>query len=316
MEQVKQTADRAWSALLAASRVVRNGFDRGRAVSFAPDDAGGLREVPSTASDAMLAWHPGAGWAAASASADGADARFALYLPLCAAGPDRPLTLGHLGQSLDGFVATRTGDARFVTGTQNIVHLHRLRALCDAVVVGAETVARDDPQLTTRLVSGPNPLRVVLDPRRRLPARHHVFADGAAATLLVCESARAQPGERFGGAEVAGAPSRDGRFDLHAVLALLHRRGCQAVFVEGGGVTVSRFLEAGLLDRLHVAIAPLVIGHGRPGLQLPPVDRLTDGLRPAHRLFRMGEDVLFDCDLRAGAPTADSPSAAPLARIH
>jgi diaminohydroxyphosphoribosylaminopyrimidine deaminase / 5-amino-6-(5-phosphoribosylamino)uracil reductase len=316
MEQVKQPADRAWSALLAASRVVRNGFDRGRAVSFAPDDAGGLREVPSTASDAMLAWHPGAGWAAASASADGADARFALYLPLCAAGPDRPLTLGHLGQSLDGFVATRTGDARFVTGTQNIVHLHRLRALCDAVVVGAETVARDDPQLTTRLVSGPNPLRVVLDPRRRLPARHHVFADGAAATLLVCESARAQPGERFGGAEVAGAPSRDGRFDLHAVLALLHRRGCQAVFVEGGGVTVSRFLEAGLLDRLHVAIAPLVIGRGRPGLQLPPVDRLKDGLRPAHRLFRMGEDVLFDCDLRAGAPTADSPSAAPLARIH
>jgi diaminohydroxyphosphoribosylaminopyrimidine deaminase / 5-amino-6-(5-phosphoribosylamino)uracil reductase len=316
MEHVKEPADRAWSALLAASRVARNGFDRGRRMSFAPDGAGGLREVASTAADTALVWRPGSGWAAAGAWDDDADASLALYLPLCAAGPDRPLTLGHLGQSLDGFVATRTGDARFVTGTQNIVHLHRLRALCDAVVVGAETVAGDDPQLTTRLVSGPNPLRVVLDPRQRLPAHHQVFADGAAATLLVCEATRVQPGERFGRAEVAGAPCRDGRFDLHAVLALLHRRGCHAVFVEGGGVTVSRFLEAGLLDRLHVAIAPLVIGHGRPGLQLPPVERLRDGLRPAHRVFRMGEDVLFDCDLRAGAPTGDEPAASPLARIH
>jgi riboflavin biosynthesis pyrimidine reductase len=88
------------------------------------------------------------------------------------------------------------------------------------------------------------------------------------------------------------------------------------VYVEGGGVTVSRFLEAGLLDRLHVAIAPLVIGHGRRGLQLPPVERLQDSLRPAHRVFRMGADVLFDCDLRAGGPGPEAPAASPLARIH
>jgi riboflavin-specific deaminase-like protein len=315
MEQVMQPVDRAWSTLLAASRVARNGLDAGRAASFALDAAGRLREVAPAAADATLAWRPGSGWAAAGAWDDGADASLALYLPLCAAGPGRPLTLGHMGQSLDGCVATHTGDSRFVTGAQNILHMHRLRALCDAVVVGAGTVAGDDPRLTTRLVSGPNPLRVVLDPRRRLSAHHQVFTDGAAETLLVCEAARTQAGERFGRAEVAGAPSRDGRFDLHAVLALLHRRGCHAVFVEGGGVTVSRFLEAGLLDRLHVAIAPLVIGHGRPGLQLPPVQRLQDGLRPVHRVFRMGEDVLFDCDLRAGAPAIDGP-AAPLARIH
>jgi riboflavin biosynthesis pyrimidine reductase len=78
------------------------------------------------------------------------------------------------------------------------------------------------------------------------------------------------------------------------------------VFVEGGGVTVSRFLEAGLLDRLHVAIAPLVVGQGRPGLRLPPAERLSDSLRPAHRLFRMGEDVLFDCDLRSDGPAQAS----------
>jgi riboflavin-specific deaminase-like protein len=316
MKQVTPPADRAWNAILAASRAACNGLDVSRAASFAVDESGRLREVTPAGRDAVLAWRPGDGWAADGAWGDGAEASFALYLPLCAAGPGRPFTVAHVGQSLDGCVATQSGDSQFVTGTQNIVHLHRLRALCDAVVVGAGTVGDDDPRLTTRLVAGPNPLRVVLDPRRRLPAHHRVFTDGAAPTLLVCEMARAQPGERFGHAEVAGAPTDDGRFDLRAVLALLRRRGCHTVYVEGGGVTVSRFLEAGLLDRLHVAIAPLVIGHGRRGLQLPPVERLQDGLRPVHRVFRMGEDVLFDCDLRAGAPAADTPTASPLAEIH
>ena len=82
------------------------------------------------------------------------------------------------------------------------------------------------------------------------------------------------------------------------------------VFVEGGGSTVSRFLEAGLLDRLHVAIAPLVTGRGRPGLTLPARERIAECLRPAHRVFTMGGDVLFDCDLRANAPPTTTPSGA------
>jgi len=148
---------------------------------------------------------------------------------------------------------------------------------------------------------------VVLDPRRRLGAHLRVFSDGAAPTLLVCEAPHGKPGERFGNAEIAAAPSRDGRLDLAAVLALLAQRGCHAVFVEGGGVTVSRFLEAGLLDRLQVTVAPVVIGKGRPGLCLPSAPRLADGLRPVCRVFQMGEDVLFDCDLRAGPARGEPP---------
>src|SRR6266404_4253948 len=71
-----------------------------------------------------------------------------LYLPICAATAARPITVGHLGQSLDGFIATHAGESRFVTGQENVLHSHRLRALCDAVVVGAGTVAADDPRLT------------------------------------------------------------------------------------------------------------------------------------------------------------------------
>jgi riboflavin biosynthesis pyrimidine reductase len=94
------------------------------------------------------------------------------------------------------------------------------------------------------------------------------------------------------------------------LLERLRERGLVSVFVEGGGSTVSRFLEAGLLDRLHVAIAPLVTGRGHPGLTLPARDRIAECLRPAHRVFTMGGDVLFDCDLRAVAPAAGDATGA------
>src|SRR5437016_715601 len=115
----------------------------------------------------VLLWRPGAGWEPMLDIDDPRKALVDLYLPICSATRARPITVGHLGQSLDGFIATHAGESQWVTGQENILHMHRLRALCDAVVVGAGTVAADDPELTTRLVPGPNPLRVVIDPARR-----------------------------------------------------------------------------------------------------------------------------------------------------
>jgi diaminohydroxyphosphoribosylaminopyrimidine deaminase / 5-amino-6-(5-phosphoribosylamino)uracil reductase len=222
-----------------------------------------------------------------------------LYAPLCSARAGRTFTLAHLGQSLDGYIATASGDSYYVTGPDNVRHLHRLRALSAAVVVGAGTIARDDPQLTVRHVAGPNPVRVVLDPSARLAARRRVFTDGAARTLVVHAAGLDAPAP--GNAEIVRVPADESGLKLEALLRELHERGLESVFIEGGGSTVSRFLEAGLLDRLHVAIAPLVVGSGRPGLTLPAHERIAECLRPAHRVFTMGGDVLFDCDLRAGA---------------
>ncbi len=228
-----------------------------------------------------------------------------LYLPIRPPGAADCMTVAHLGQSLDGQIAAASGDSYYVTGPANLLHLQRMRALCDAVVVGAETVATDDPRLTVRSTAGETPVRVVLDPRRRLDASRRVFSDGEAPTLLIAAEHRvARQCARHGLAEIVGVPVRGGRLVLAALLETLHDRGLKRVFVEGGGTTVSGFLEAGLLDRLHIAVAPLVTGRGRPGLALLERERVADGLRPAHRVFRMGADVLFDCDLRA-APCAD-----------
>ncbi|MFZ1828116.1 MAG: RibD family protein [Candidatus Competibacteraceae bacterium] len=220
-----------------------------------------------------------------------------LYLLMALAGRNRPLTVAHLGQSLDGRIATQHGVSCSINGPENLTHLHRMRALCDAIIVGANTVECDNPQLTTRRVTGPHPVRVVLDPRRRLAASHCLFQDGAAPTLLVCAEALAdEPGP--GRAQVIGVPGDGPRLRLIDVLRQLHQRGLFGVFIEGGGLTVSAFLAAGLLDRLQIAIAPLIIGSGRLGVTLPAIEDLSQSLHPPCRRYEMGQDVLFDCWLR------------------
>jgi riboflavin-specific deaminase-like protein len=282
-----QSPDRAWSLVLAAARATEQALN-GRIPPLVAD------------SDIALAWGAETGWRCLLPAADERRPLIDLYLPFCSANSQRPMTLAHLGESLDGFIATHAGESQWVTGRENVLHMHRLRALSDAVIVGAGTVAVDDPQLTTRLVAGPNPLRVVLDPGRRLREDHRVFTDESAETLYVCASALVREGEsQFGAARILGISGSADGIDIHALMRLLRARGCHRIFVEGGGVTVSMFLQANVLDRLHLAIAPLLIGNGRAAIRLPAPTALGDCHRPAYRVFRMGGDVLFDCDLRS-----------------
>ena len=311
LPQHGSTVDAAWTLLRAASALAE-GLDRnGRIEVFGEDELHGVR--PLSGGDgrrAVLAWHPGVGWESQLSPNDDRSELLGLYLPICSATSTRPLTIGHLGQSLDGFIATPSGDSQTVTGSDNIIHMHRLRALCDAVLVGAGTVAADDPLLTTRHVTGANPLRVIFDPRRRLTPDFRVFADRTAPALYICERSRIAPGETHIGCAVI-APIDDGEpgDEASQALRLLRARGCSRVLVEGGGVTVSRFLEANLLDRLQIAIAPVLIDNGRPAVRLMPQLRLSDCRRPGYRVFRMGGDVLFDCDLTLKAES--TPEAAP-----
>ena len=302
--------------LLAASTLAAGLEQEDRPRLFAEGTHEGLHSLPGSSADAELAWHPGRGWECRLPSDDARCELLNLYLPVCSATLRRPLTVGHLGQSLDGFIATPSGDSQFVTGGDNLVHVHRMRALCDAVVVGAGTVAADNPQLTTRHVPGPNPLRVVIDPGRRLEPAFRVFTDQQAPTLYVCGRARLSAGESHVGAALVadideGGPAREAA----QVLQLLRARGCSRVLVEGGGVTVSAFLEANLLDRLQIAIAPVFIGEGRPAIRLAPQAHLRDCRRPGYRVYRMGGDVLFDCELNARADTVHGPATGSVRRI-
>jgi diaminohydroxyphosphoribosylaminopyrimidine deaminase/5-amino-6-(5-phosphoribosylamino)uracil reductase len=225
-------------------------------------------------------------------------ALFAIYMPFCAVPPGRSLVVAHLGQSLDGRIATLSGASRWVTGAADIAHNHRMRALADAVLVGAGTLRSDDPQLTVRACAGRNPLRVVLDTNRVLDGNYRVFRDGVAPTLLICAADRCALGERLGAAEIIGLKRDGDGLAPQAIIAELTRRGLRRIFVEGGGVTVSRFLAAGCLDRLQITVSPLIIGSGRPSITLPAIDDISGGLRPRVRRFDLGEDVMFECIFR------------------
>jgi riboflavin-specific deaminase-like protein len=284
--------DLTWRLLLALSKLDEN----------APVSALDAHARPIAAADnKAVLFRDGADWQPAQGYtfSDSAIRLFDLYSPICSTGRNSSFVIAHLGQSLDGRIAAENGASRYVTGPDNITHLHRLRALCDAVIVGAATVQYDNPRLTTRRVSGPSPVRVVLDPRARLHEDYGVFQDGAASTLVVRAERNCQAA-RVGLAEVLPvAVDASQRLCLSTLISRLQRRGLRRLFIEGGGVTVSHFLQQGLLDRLHLTIAPLIIGSGRPGLSLPPISDMSDAIRQPWRRFEMGQDVLFDLQFNA-----------------
>ena len=289
--------EEAWQLILAVRQRVRSDGFPLDGLGLRSDPTGTANFVAANEADALLAVNRDGGWRSFVELSEEVRQIFDLYLPLTLGSESRPSTLAHLGQSLDGRIATEGGDSYYVTGAANILHLHRLRALSDAVIVGAGTVKHDDPQLTTRRAPGENPVRVVIDTERRLAGPYKVFTDSAAPTLLVSRAgAGAEPLPDH--IRVLELEAEADRLPPAAIVAALRAEGLHSLFVEGGGVTVSRFLAAGVLDRLQVAVAPLIIGSGRPAFTLPAVARLAEAQRPPCRRFEMGEDVLFDFDLR------------------
>jgi diaminohydroxyphosphoribosylaminopyrimidine deaminase/5-amino-6-(5-phosphoribosylamino)uracil reductase len=220
-----------------------------------------------------------------------------VFGPLRKGTVDDLMIVGQIGQSLDGRLATESGHSKYINGPAGLVHLHRLRALVDAVVVGVGTAIADDPQLTVRRVAGPQPVRVVIDPKGRLGADARMFADDGVRRLLITA-----PGAccaRPSGVEIVTLQEADGQIAPSAILAALADCGMRRILIEGGANTVSRFLVAGCLDRLHVMVAPIILGAGGPGLILPSLERADQAHRMPICVHQIEDDVLFDCDLSA-----------------
>jgi riboflavin-specific deaminase-like protein len=218
-----------------------------------------------------------------------------LFGPLASGSVDDLLVVAQLGQSLDGRVATLSGHSHYINEHDGLDHLHRLRALVDAVVIGVGTACADDPQLTVRRVAGPHPARIVIDPNGRLPPGARVLnEDGIRRIVVRAEGVEAPLPS---GVETIAFPSGKAGIAPKDVLAALAARGLRRVLIEGGAKTISLFLAAGCLDRLHVVVAPIILGSGAPGITLPPVERVDQALRPRTRTHVLRNEVLFDCDL-------------------
>ena len=214
--------------------------------------------------------------------------------------PTRPYVVLKYAQSIDGRIATATGESRWISGHAERTISHALRAHCDAIMVGIGTVLKDDPQLTVRMVPGASPVRVILDSALRIPLDARVIEDESATLVITtdrsCEAKREQLRERNVGVRVIeGGPAG---VDLTAALRLLRDVGIQSLLVEGGAQLITSLLAESLVDRMIVGLAPIVMGAGIEGVGDLGVLEVAEGVSLTNRSVHLvDDDVLIAWDV-------------------
>jgi 3,4-dihydroxy 2-butanone 4-phosphate synthase/GTP cyclohydrolase II len=227
-----------------------------------------------------------------------------------AARASRPYVALKYAQTLDGRIATRTGDSKWISGEPERRISHALRGACDAVLVGVGTAISDDPQLTVRLVSGSSPVRVILDSTLRLPADARILGDDAPTVVITTgrASRRRREALESRGAEVRVVADSGRGVDLAAALQVLRGAGLRSVLVEGGAQVITSFLSANAADRLIVSVAPTLIGAGTEAVGELGVARIADGVRLTNRSWQtVGEDLLIAADVSSDRRAPEPP---------
>jgi diaminohydroxyphosphoribosylaminopyrimidine deaminase/5-amino-6-(5-phosphoribosylamino)uracil reductase len=206
-------------------------------------------------------------------------------------------------QTLDGKIATAAGDSKWISSAPSLKLAHKLRATHDAVLVGVNTVIKDDPELTTRLVKGRNPVRVILDSRLRIPLDSKVLANQAAAKTLVA-STPAAPQEKLAALKKMGIevltvpPDATGRVDLKALLKTLAQRQISSVLVEGSAQTITSFLRLGLADKIICIVAPKLMGAGISAVGELNITDVSRTLKLTFkRVYRSGVDIVVEGEI-------------------
>ena len=208
------------------------------------------------------------------------------------------ITIGQLGQSLDGRIATLSGESKYINGHCGLKHLHSLRSAVDAIIIGVASVNIDDPELTVRLCEGSSPARVIIDPTGRVDTSSKIFSNDQSRVIVVTCEGVDHPAKST--ADIVHLPCVKGHIEPSAIIQKLNEKGLNKVLVEGGNCTLSRFLESGTLNRLHLIVAPVILGEGLSGLGTSPISNLDEALRPEVTLYPLGGDLLFDCGFETG----------------
>ncbi len=210
-----------------------------------------------------------------------------------------PFVTVKFAMSLDGKIATRTFDSKWITNERSREYVHRLRWESDAIMVGVNTVLRDDPHLTARTPDGERePLRIIVDSRGRTPLEANVLRTPHRALIAAAETIERSRAEVYSrqGIEVAILPQQNGQVDLKSLLALLGQRGITSILVEGGGTLLGSIFTLGLADKVIAFIAPIIIG-GREAVTPiagEGVAAVSEALRLKRvRMERFGDDIMI-----------------------
>ena len=216
--------------------------------------------------------------------------------------PDRPRVLVSFAQSLDGRIATCSGDSQWISGSETLTLAHQLRRDSDAILVGIGTVLRDDPELSCRLPGVQrSPLRVILDSRLQLPERSKIVQSASRFRSVVITAPGSRPARRRRLEEqqitVLETPRAEDGIDLAAALRTLAELGVRSVLVEGGSAVITSFVRRRLVDRMIVVIAPLIIGDGTQAVGDLGFEQLEQAIRLKPQAPRQyGADLVWELE--------------------
>ncbi|MBA7665819.1 Riboflavin biosynthesis protein RibD [subsurface metagenome] len=213
-----------------------------------------------------------------------------------------PFVTAKFALSLDGKIATKSGDSKWISGEDARKYVHNLRYISDAIMAGVNTILIDDPRLTCRCggrggIVRKQPLRVIVDSKGRTPLTARVFSEPGNTLLALSRFVTSEEAAAFVGvgAELLELPSEEGQVDLEELLKALSKRGITSVLVEGGGILLGSLFDLGLVDKAIVFIAPIIIGgrEAKTAVGGNGVDKVVDSFKLERVSFqRFSEDLM------------------------
>ena len=199
--------------------------------------------------------------------------------------------IGQIGQSLDGKIALNNGNSHYINEKESILYLHCLRAVCDGVLVGVNTVIKDNPLLTTRKVKGSSPVRLIIDPSLKLSNKYKIFKDNNQNIIFTNSNKQ----KKINNTLIVKFPKKN---FTNNIFKYLKKTSFKNILVEGGPTTLSNFIEMKLLNYMQFIISPTLIGSGIDSLKLKPIANLKNAIRVKNTISKLGKEIVITLNLK------------------
>ena len=200
--------------------------------------------------------------------------------------------IGQIGQSLDGKIALNNGSSHYINEKESITYLHCLRSISDGVLVGVNTIIKDNPLLTTRKIKGPNPIRLIIDPTLKLTNKYKIFKDENKNIIFTNSSKE----KKFINTTIVKFPKKNFTQNIYDYL---EKTSLQTILIEGGPTTLSHFIELKLLNYMQFIISPTIIGSGIDSVRLKPISDLKNALRAKNTICKLGKEIIVTLDFNS-----------------
>ena len=200
--------------------------------------------------------------------------------------------IGQIGQSLDGKIALNNGSSHYINEKESITYLHCLRSISDGVLVGVNTIIKDNPLLTTRKIKGPNPIRLIIDPTLKLTNKYKIFKDDNKNIIFTNSSKE----KKFINTTIVKFPKKNFTQNIYDYL---EKTSLQTILIEGGPTTLSHFIDLKLLNYMQFIISPTIIGSGIDSVRLKPISDLKNALRAKNTICKLGKEIIVTLDFNS-----------------